>query len=294
MEIESDQKIFYKPISFSNTELVFWVLDLFNKFGFSFPSMELIKRTEQGYFVKEIKKDKPENIDQSLYYKHVGAIIVLTSVFRLYDMHRDNFIISRSVPVPIDCECFWLPAWEGLPPYNLAGTLLFETPANDKPLIVKGEMGVEKRMLDLKQGMLTAWDVLVEQKDNILERIRNSFSLISSRMILKPTKYYTKLLSMTFHPDIFSDDGALAGYVRDSLTGKHKISHFILEDEIRDILAYDVPYFTYLHDNLVNAQGSRILQDVIKPFDILENVEQTFSRNLFIKSLLHEVERLIH
>ncbi len=261
--VTADNKnYYYKPTDPTNILFFQERIKELNQGGFNFQEIKFLKKSDNFYITQEILclKESPEDLFQ--YYFHIGAVITLSFIFRMFDLHAENFILASSIPNLVDYECAFFPIIDILPPHNIEGSLLLTTKHNKKALI-RNELSA-KEIQYLLLGIDEAWNCLQDNRDIVLNDIEQYRKKLSCRMLFKQTEYYKKLISMLFHPQLLTNENQLIKYVEESLVGKTIISRSIVASEVLDVLNFDVPYYCFKNNQLEHYSKGVIKQSFIK------------------------------
>lgn len=122
--------------------------------------------------------------------------------------------------------------------------------------VVKSEDYVE----EIKRGFSDVYEVIANNKIESEITIRNIFSSMKNRFILRPTYIYGQLIHTSYHPDFMRNE--MHRYILLHRLGVNVDKEFlnVVSSEIDDILQGDVPYFySYIDSNEIrNSKGNKI------------------------------------
>lgn len=118
--------------------------------------------------------------------------------------------------------------------------------ANNHPEYNGASVDEKKYYAYVINGFSKGYSFILENKGRILEIIEKYKDEIQIRYIPKPTIYYGNLLSLSVHPVVLQDNiGRDIFFTKLDIDTKNNI---LFEFEYKDLLNYDIPYFTYKLD----------------------------------------------
>ena len=105
--------------------------------------------------------------------------------------------------------------------------------------IIKSEDYIDK----IKEGFSDIYDIISENKQQVINLIKTVFKGTKNRFIIRPTYIYGQLLNTSYHPDFMCEE--IHRYVLFHRLGVNIDNDFfkIVPSEIHDMLRGDVPYF---------------------------------------------------
>jgi type 2 lantibiotic biosynthesis protein LanM len=122
----------------------------------------------------------------------------------------------------------------------------FEGAAN-RPRLHDAEIEPAEYLASLLSGFRSGYDAMLVNRDELLgeQGILRRFAGATTRLVSRPTQVYATLLTESTHPDLLRD-----GQARDQLfdllrhdTADGSVAHALVDDEIADLWAGDVPMF---------------------------------------------------
>ena len=256
-----DQPVMYKPTWPSTPHLLNKILKTCST-NFAFKEITILQEWRDAYTCKYIPESSQQKVDISTYSYHFGALTLLAYVFRMSDLHDENIICNESVPVIVDPETLLYPEIEGLQPFSFHSSLLIPGPFNHEPpmkrfgLVMKNEFNA---------GVLQLAENLTINSHSITELLHH-FNKLKTRVILKPTNYYQKILINSLHPSIIDDHTKRVHYLKQCLQGAHPITKLILDYELNSLINLDIPYFYHKLGKIYDGNG-KVIPLNVQPFD---------------------------
>ena len=136
----------------------------------------------------------------------------------------------------------------------------FITSQNNTPKL-KGKVAPsEDYVSEIKAGFSDIYDILLSNKEEVIDLIKSIFSSMKNRFILRPTYIYGQLINTSYHPDFMREE--IHRYVllhRLAINAEAKFNK-VFSSEIHDILLGDVPYFycNIASNNIKNSKDEDI------------------------------------
>lgn len=148
------------------------------------------------------------------------------------------------------------------------------------PKLESGYIMNEECTIQIVSGFSSAYRVALSHKLELGKKMKE-FKDLTVRFIPRDTRQYTMLLQTSYHPD-FMQDGADREILVSSLFQHNGEDVFkkLSEEEIKDILNGDIPYFTYkVNEKCVSSSNKRIIKDIFSQssYEQLVCKMQTFS-----------------
>lgn len=127
------------------------------------------------------------------------------------------------------------------------------TVQNNNPKI-NGKLQKSEDYLDyIRQGFISIYKFMLENKNEVIEVVKNTFKGKKNRFILRPTYLYGQLIKTSHHPDFFRDKIHREILLHRLGINIEKKFKKIVSSEIHDILMGDVPYFySYIDSNRIH------------------------------------------
>jgi type 2 lantibiotic biosynthesis protein LanM len=114
------------------------------------------------------------------------------------------------------------------------------------------DVALDGYLADMRRGFVRMYDLLLREKDRVLELIPELFRDAAVRQVLRPTALYAGLVRASLHPDHLRDAvERRASFERlFEATPGSAWTNRLLASEIRDLEALDVPYFSRRFDEV--------------------------------------------
>lgn len=243
----------YKPVSPATLKFIDALLELCSE-GFSFQRVKILSEWNDAYLSQYLTEDQPEKIDIEKYSYHFGALTLFAYLFRISDLHNENIMCINSTPVIVDGETLFYPEIEGLKPFSFESSLLLpgafshEAPAQKYGILVKSafDQGVRQFAKNLSGN------------ENKVYALLEQFSLLKTRVILKPTQYYQSVLKSSLHPSLLNNQDDRLQYLKQCLDGNHPVTKLIAPYELEALQKLDIPYFYCYLCQLFNVDDTLI------------------------------------
>ncbi|MBU3107033.1 type 2 lanthipeptide synthetase LanM family protein [Clostridium gasigenes] len=139
--------------------------------------------------------------------------------------------------------------------------------------ILNGEIVNSKKYVDeLKVGFVNSYSLIVDNREEFKDIVQNLFEKSKSRLIIKATAFYGKILKIASHPDFMRNDySRKLIFHRVGLNVNDSLS-WTIESEYDDLMNNDIPYFT------VDINDTKII-----------NSRNEFKDNLLLESPMNTV-----
>ena len=112
----------------------------------------------------------------------------------------------------------------------------------------------------IKEGFRLAYHFIYDHKQEIYERIP-SISEGMFRHLFRNTQEYQMILDLSYHPEFMKEDGRRKAFLREALSVPgFEDKPWIIEEEIRDLLNGDIPYFQFRMSgkDIFNSEGKAV------------------------------------
>lgn len=127
----------------------------------------------------------------------------------------------------------------------------------------KGKMGTEKNIpvkdgnkvtVDkyisyIEKGFRNTYLWIESNKTNYLEKVKELFASLPNRVLLRGTNEYSKMLNLSYHPDLLVNRLDRAMYLIRALVGVRVSSKEAVKCELEQMLNTDIPYFYSFSDS---------------------------------------------
>jgi lantibiotic modifying enzyme len=221
------------------------------------------------------------------FYNNLGALFIVTHFLNAHDIHFENIIASGMNPYLIDTECllysFPITTTEDTIVASNKAQLSFdttilgtvkaqETPiflldyqncGQDTMLCIKkrktifpadnlpkfhGEIAAPKHFIHFfEQGYRETASRLLERKSEFISLVTDLFYQKKSRIIIRQSYFYQKLLEEISHPLLNKNVETMKKYLYEQLKRNNAMDRLI-EHEISDLMDLNIPYF-YAYTN---------------------------------------------
>jgi type 2 lantibiotic biosynthesis protein LanM len=156
-----------------------------------------------------------------------------------------------------------VPTWKGAgtDDMRLASERVELPVKENRPRLNDQDINVLDYSQSVIEGFTRAYRLLMEKREELLERVIPRFARDEIRCVLRPTKIYTQLLVDSLHPNVLRD-----ALERDRLLDRlwattERLPYLVplIPAERRDLERGDIPVFTTTADStdLVTAEGER-------------------------------------
>ena len=182
----------------------------------------------------------------------VGALLYVAHCFRAVDLHAENFVLHGEHPVLIDCETLFHPETK-LPEFAFVGeddlgrTGMIGDSKNhvliNSEILDFDDVAARERRDELARGFRSMHGFLHHHaKKRPLQRAIERMRTERTRLILRPTILYSRLLEGALSPDCLrrplGPARALHARLNDGL-----LPLSVVRREVRQLLRGDIPFF---------------------------------------------------
>jgi lantibiotic modifying enzyme len=115
---------------------------------------------------------------------------------------------------------------------------------------------------DVAEGFKHTYLALIEHKTELLDLLE-SITLPSSRILLRPTRFYKRLLLEAPHPSIVKSQESFEAYIKTCvkpLFNSEELDNFVLKSEIEALSQGDIPLFLYDEGQQHLVQNESVFQ----------------------------------
>ena len=134
----------------------------------------------------------------------------MVTLLRGIDFHEENIFCVNSTPAIIERESLFYPGLTDTKDHDIAATSMLPTELNKQSVMSHLEIQID----DMIQGVASACNTVNAAKNKIRELIDSGNKKLR-RIILKPTKFYYKVLRASMHPGRFTDRAKRTKYISD-------------------------------------------------------------------------------
>ncbi|WP_370695802.1 type 2 lanthipeptide synthetase LanM family protein (plasmid) [Priestia megaterium] len=132
---------------------------------------------------------------------------------------------------------------------------------------------------DIEKGFTDVYQVFLDNKDILFEKIIEFFGEVECRIVLRPTFMYSRFLLASQHPTYLKNGLDREGLLEMlwNITKAEPNFERIVESEIQDLLNNDVPYFTYfVNSKSLLDSKKKVIENIFEQTS-METVEEQIS-----------------